>query len=326
MKTKENIKIQWLILVVGILLMIGRFIAFLITQSDAILTDATESIVNVLAASLGLYSLLLAAKPKDKDHPYGHGKVEFISSTVEGGMIIMAGLIIVIKSGYSFIMPHEIYKLDVGIILIVISGLLNYGVGWWVERKGKKNNSLVLISSGKHLQADAYSTAGLIVGLVVLFFTSWKWIDSAVAMLFGIIIIITGYSILRKSISGIMDETDTELIDTIIQTIGKNRSPNLIDVHNMRAIKYGSMLHVDCHITVPYYLTVEEAHHEIDSIDKWINEHFENRVEFFIHTDACVEASCRICNKSECPVRKKPFEKEIPWNLETVIRNQKHGL
>lgn len=326
MKTKENIKIQWLILVVGILLMIGKFIAYLITQSDAILTDATESIVNLLAASLGLYSLLLAAKPKDKDHPYGHGKVEFISSSVEGGMIIMAGLIIVIKSGYSFIVPHEIYKLDVGIILIVISGLLNYGVGWWVERKGKNNNSLVLISSGKHLQADAYSTAGLIVGLVVLYFTSWRWIDSAVAMLFGIIIIITGYSILRKSISGIMDEADTELIDNIIQTIGKNRNHNIIDVHNMRAIKYGSMLHVDCHITVPYYFTVEEAHREIESIDKWINAHFENRVELFIHTDPCVEESCKICLKSDCKVRRLAFEKEIPWNLETVIKNQKHGL
>jgi cation diffusion facilitator family transporter len=326
LKSKENIRIQWIILSTGVLLMTGKFIAFLITHSDAILTDAAESIVNVLAASLGLYSLLLAAKPKDKDHPYGHGKVEFISSSVEGGMIIMAGLAIVIKSGYSLFEPHEIHSLDTGIILIVASGTLNFLVGVIVERKGKKNNSLILISGGKHLQSDAYSTAGLIVGLAVLYFTSWRWIDSIVAMLFGGIIIISGYKILRKSISGIMDETDTELIDTIIQTIGKNRSPNLIDVHNMRAIKYGSMLHVDCHITVPYYLTVEEAHHEIDRIDKWINEHFDNQVEFFIHTDPCEEASCKICNKSECSVRKHPFEKDIPWNLETVIRNQKHGL
>lgn len=326
MKSKENIRIQWLILGTGVLLMTGKFTAFLITHSDAILTDAAESVVNVLAALLGLYSLLLAAKPKDKDHPYGHGKIEFISSSVEGGMIIMAGLAILIKSIYSLFVPHEIHSLDTGIILIVASGLLNFLVGWLVERKGKTNNSLVLISGGKHLQSDAYSTAGLMVGLAILYFTSWRWLDSAVAMLFGGIIMITGYRILRKSISAIMDETDMDLIDTIIQTIGKNRSPNLIDVHNMRAIKYGSMLHVDCHITVPYYLTVEEAHHEIDTIDKWINEHFENRVEFFIHTDACVEASCRICNKTECLVRKNPFEREIPWNLETVIRNQKHGL
>ena len=123
MKSKENIRIQWLILGTGVLLMTGKFTAFLITHSDAILTDAAESVVNVLAALLGLYSLLLAAKPKDKDHPYGHGKVEFISSSVEGGMIIMAGLAIVIKSIYSLFVPHEIHSLDTGIILIVASGL-----------------------------------------------------------------------------------------------------------------------------------------------------------------------------------------------------------
>ncbi|MCX7743323.1 MAG: cation diffusion facilitator family transporter [Flavobacteriales bacterium] len=326
MRNKQNIRFQWLLLGTAILLTSAKFAAFIITHSDAILTDAAESIVNVLAASLGLYSLMLAAKPKDIDHPYGHGKVEFISASVEGGMIIMAGLVIVIKSIYSLFVPHEIHSLDLGIYLIVSSGILNFLVGFIVERKGIKNNSLVLISGGKHLQSDAYSTAGLVVGLMLLYVTSWRWLDSAVAMLFGGIIIVTGYKILRKSISGIMDETDTELIDTIIQTIGKNRSPNLIDVHNMRAIKYGEMLHIDCHITVPYYFTVEQAHKEIEAIDQWINQHFENRVEFFIHTDPCEVNSCAICTIQHCPVRKQPFQKNIPWTLETILKNQKHQL
>ncbi len=138
MKSKENIRFQWIILGTGVLLMTGKFIAFLITHSDAILTDAAESIVNLLAASFGLYSLLLAAKPKDKDHPYGHGKVEFISSSLERGMIIMAGMAIVIKSAYSLFVPHKIHSLDTGIILIVASGILNFLVGIFVERKGKK--------------------------------------------------------------------------------------------------------------------------------------------------------------------------------------------
>lgn len=324
MLKKENIQLQRIVLSVGILLLTAKFVAFILTNSNAIFTDAVESIVNVVAAIIGLYSMMLALKPKDDDHPYGHGKVEYISASLEGGLIVSAGIGIIIKSIYSFFIPHEIKQLDFGIILIVFTGIINYIIGFLIEHKGKKNNSLILVSGGKHLQTDAYSTAGILIGLGIVYLTDWVWLDALIAIVFGFIIIYTGFKILKQSVSGIMDAADKTLLNDIMQTIEKERSQNVIDIHNMRLIKYGATWHIDCHITVPYYFTVEQAHKEIDAIDQLINNKLNNQVEFFIHTDACIDTSCTICPKTDCTVRKTPYEGTTSWTLEAVLRNRKH--
>lgn len=326
MVNKENILLQRIVLGVGLALMTAKFIAFIITQSNAILTDAVENIVNIIAAIIGLYSMMLVAKPKDECHPYGHGKAEYVSASVEGGLIVAAGLGIIIKSVYSYFVPYELKQLDTGIILITGAGIINFATGFIIERKGKKNNSLILIAGGKHLQSDAYSTAGILCGLAVVYFTGWIWLDSVIAIIFGLVIIYTGYKILKQSISGIMDAADKALLNNIMQTIEKERSHNVIDIHNMRIIKYGSMLHIDCHITLPYYFTVEQAHEEIEAIDQIINQKNHNQVEFFIHADACEDASCPVCPKTDCKVRKNPYQTQSGWTLENVLKNKKHRI
>ena len=147
-------------------------LAWYLTHSVAILTDALESIVNVVAGLLGIYSLYISAKPKDIDHPYGHGKIEFISAAIEGTLIFVAGVLIMYGAAKNIFIASKVKQLDYGIVLIALTAIVNYGAGYFCERIGTKNNSLPLIASGKHLKTDTYTTLGIIVGLILIYFTS----------------------------------------------------------------------------------------------------------------------------------------------------------
>lgn len=321
-----NLKIQKRIAALSIVLLIAKTVAWVITGSVAILTDAFESIVNVVAGLIGVYSLYISAKPKDQDHPYGHGKAEFISAAIEGTLISVAGLIIIYEALNNLIHPHSIKKLDYGIILVAITGVINYFAGSVCIRTGKKNNSLALISTGKHLQTDTWSTLGIVIGLILILITDLAWIDSAVAILFSIFIIFTGYKILRSSVAGIMDEADATLLKKMVQMLNDNRRENWIDLHNLRIIKYGSTIHLDCHLTVPWYLNVHEAHKEIDALSNLVKNEFGESVELFVHSDGCLEFSCRICSKFECTVRQHAFERKVEWTMKNISGNHKHSL
>lgn len=325
-KKLQNLRLQKIITIIAIFLFIIKLVAWYLTYSVAILTDALESIVNVTAGLIGVYSLYISAKPKDEDHPYGHGKAEFISAAVEGTLITVAGVIIIYEAINNFVHPHQIKKLDVGIILISATAVINYLVGTICVNTGKKNNSLVLISSGKHLQTDTYSTLGIIVGLILLYFSNFWWIDSVVAMLFAFIIIFTGYKIVRTSVAGIMDEADTGLIFKMVQILNENRREDWMDCHNLRIIKNGPTLHLDCHLTVPWYFNMNEAHAQIDILSALVKTEFGESMELFVHTDGCMEFSCPICTKHDCPVRQHPFQQKIEWTVENVIADTKHRL
>jgi cation diffusion facilitator family transporter len=322
----ENYQFQKVIAATGLLLFGVKLTAWYLTNSVSILTDALEGIVNVISAFIGLYSLYLSSLPKDKNHPYGHGKVEFLSAALEGVMIAFAGIWIIFEAINHIINPQQIKELDLGILLIIIAALVNFIVGFIAVKKGKKNNSIALIASGKHLISDTLTTVGIIIGLVIMLFTKLMWIDSAVALVFGAIIIVTGFQIIRKSVSGIMDEADEDLLKQLVDWINKNRSENWIDLHNLRIIKYGSILHIDCHITLPWYFTVREAHQEIDAIEKMVQQKFGKSVEFFIHSDDCQPTSCKVCTKQQCDKRLNPNERKIKWTIENIRKDEKHGL
>ena len=325
-KEQQNLKVQKWVAAVSVALLVVKFIAYYSTHSVSILTDALESIVNVLAGFIGLFSLYVAAKPRDMDHPYGHGKAEFISAAVEGTMIGSAGAIILYKAIQHIIHPVALHKIDFGILLVAITAIINFVVGYFCLQTGKKNNSAALIASGKHLQTDTWSTAGIIAGLALLYFTGYNWIDSAVAFLFGCLIIFTGYRIVRSSLAGIMDEADAKLLGRMVELLNANRTGNWVDLHNLRVIKYGSVLHLDCHLTVPWYLNVHEAHKEIDALAILIKKEFGETLELFVHSDGCLPFSCRICDKANCMERKNNFEQKIIWTLENISRNKKHEL
>lgn len=325
-KEKQNFRVQQFIVGIAVLLFVVKIVAWWLTKSVAILTDALESTVNVIAGFIGLYSLYVAAKPRDEDHPYGHGKAEFVSAAVEGTLILVAGFVIIYESIDNFVHPHQIQKLDYGILLVAITAFINFGAGFFSIRQGKKNNSMALTASGKHLLTDTYSTLGIIIGLALIMLTGYKWLDGVIAIVFSFIIIYTGYGILRSSLAGIMDEIDKDLLSKLVTLLNKNRRENWIDLHNLRVIKYGGQLHIDCHMTVPWYLNVNEAHKEIDALIDLIKNEFGGSIEFFVHSDGCLDFSCHICSKQDCPVRKHPFEKKVDWTLQNIISNKKHGL
>ena len=324
--TQKLISTQKITLIIGGILLIVKFGAYFLTHSNTILTDALESVVNVIAGGFGLFSLYIAALPKDKNHPYGHGKIEFISAAVEGILIIIAGILIFGKSLYNLKYPISLHDIDIGIWITAVAGFINYILGTYVEKQGKSASSIVLIASGEHLKSDGYSTLGMVIGLTSILLTDWLWLDSVVAIIFGMIIINSGISIIKSSTAGIMDEVDYKLVEAIVEVLNKNRHPECIDVHNLRVIKYGTALHIDCHITVPWYFNTLEAHNEVKFLEDLLTNNTEKSVEFFIHVDPCLPSSCKICNKLDCTVRKFEMQKQVIWTVENIILNQKHFL
>ncbi|HVE61536.1 MAG TPA: cation diffusion facilitator family transporter, partial [Chitinophagaceae bacterium] len=314
-RNQNNLRLQFWIAIASSILLIAKFVSYYITNSVAVLTDALESIVNVTAGFIGLYSLYISAKPKDTDHPYGHGKAEFISAAIEGTLILAAGTIIIYKSSKSFFVPQGISQIDIGIYLIGSTAIINWVLGWIAFHQGKKNSSLALIASGKHLQTDSYSTFAIILGLILIVATEQVWIDSVIAIIFGFFIIYTGYQIMRKSLAGIMDEADMTLLSDMVNVLNINRRDNWVDLHNLRVIKYGNVLHVDCHLTVPWYLNVQQAHEEIDILGKLIRKDFGESLELFVHSDGCQYFQCHICEKKACHVRQHDFTTEVVWNI-----------
>lgn len=324
--SKTNFAFQRNVAIIGIILFLGKLLAWNLTNSDAVFSDAMESIVNIIAAFMGLYSLYLAAKPKDVEHPYGHGKVEFVTSGVEGALIIFAGVIIIVQSVNSLLQGNIPKQLDWGIWIIAATAVINYLMGHISYEKGLKENSLVLQSSGKHLKSDTFTTLGVVISLVLVHLTKIYWIDAVVALLFGGYIMIIGYKIIRKSLSGIMDEADLGMLQKLSEFLNENRRRQWIDVHNMRIQQHGSGLHIDAHLTLPWYYELRKAHNEMEDLYKLIGTNTDRMIEFNFHLDDCKPTSCEICELWECPVRQKPFVKKIEWNAKTIAQVGKHSV
>ena len=322
-----TVRIQRYIALLSVVLFLAKMLAWHLTHSVTVLTDALEGIVNMVAGFLGLFSIILANRPRDTNHPYGHGKAEFLSSAVEGTLIMIAGVVIIYEAIQHLIVPHELEKLDIGLLIVAASGAMNFFAGKYAEAKGRKNNSMILISAGKHLQTDAYSTVAIIIGLALLLAThnKWVWLDSIVALCFAVIIMITGYKVLRRSISGIMDEMDSVLLKEVIDMLQANRAPQWIDLHNLRVIQYGSLMHVDAHMTLPWYYQVADADREIHALESLIKSHFKNQVELFIHIDGCMPYQCKLCAMPACDVRQHAFQQQLVWAIDNVWADSKHG-
>lgn len=326
-ESRHTIRVQRWVVITSVALFAVKVTAYFLTNSIAVLTDALESTVNVVTGFTGLYSLKMAARPRDDNHPYGHGKIELISASFEGILILVAGLIIIYESVINLLHPHEVKQLDTGILLISATAAVNFLVGAWCVRVGKKEHSIALQASGKHLQSDTWTTVGIIAGLILLRLTGIAWIDSAVAIIFAFMIILEGYRIIRETVAGITDEADMALLSELVGVLNKNKRDNWIDLHNLRVIKYGHVLHLDCHLTVPWYFNVNEAHREVDELDKLIGDNFPHTLEMFVHTDGCTPAgSCRVCPIQGCPEREAQFEGRIEWTFENITNNEKHGF
>lgn len=302
----------------------AKFIAYSFTHSNAILTDALESIVNVMASSFALYSIYLASVPRDENHPYGHGKVEFFSALIEGGLIFIAGILIVGKAIYGLFYPAEIKDILDGMGILALTGVVNFALGKYLIRKSKKFNSITLFADGKHLQTDAYSTLGLIIGLGLYYLTKLVLIDTLLSLGLGLYILYSGYKLLRQSIGGLMDESDVDMVNKVVDILQKHRKDVWIDVHNLRIQRYGPELHVDCHLTLPNYYSLIQVHDEVSEIDKLVNQDTKIRTELFIHADPCLPQCCHYCRVKNCPIRSEDKTMDIEWDYAVVTKNKKH--
>ena len=324
---KSALFYQRVALIVGIGLMAVKFAAWQITQSNAILSDALESIVNVVASGFALFSLSFAHRPKDSNHPYGHGKVEFISVGLEGMLIISAGLFAIGKGIYNFYSPTAISNLPMGIGLTALAGLINYLLARLLITKGSQISSKSMQADGHHLLTDVYSSLGMLAGLALVFISDIIWLDSLLAILVGLLILKTGYTLMRDSVAGIMDETDEKLIADLVAIVNNKRQPDWIDLHNLRVQRFGRNLHLDGHLTLPYYYSLQQAHDRLEEFTQTLQENHPQEVEFFIHSDPCEPPkNCQICTKTDCQVRKAPFQKEITWTLKNTLINKKHHI
>jgi cation diffusion facilitator family transporter len=321
---KRNLQIHGGVVALGFVLLLIKFIAYFITDSNAILSDALESIVNVATGIFAFFSLWLAGRPKDKSHPYGHGKIEFISAGLEGALIIVAGLFVIGKAIYNFIHPQQVQNLEIGLLLAALTGIINFIMGYVLQERGKKSNSILMTASGKHLMSDAYTTLGLIVGLVLVWLSGQSGVDNIVALLFGVYIISVGFNILREALAGIMDEADEKVLSQLLLVLNQNRQADWIDMHNLRLIKFGSRYHFDCHITIPWYYNVKQAHTIMEKLENTICDNF-SESEVFIHTDPCLPNSCKVCRKTDCSVRVESAYALLEWDLLSVLTNAKHG-
>ena len=324
--SKQNLKIQYTLTGLTVLVFVLKMTTFFITHSLSVLSDTLESVVNIIATIVGSYSMYIAGKPKDKDHPYGHGKAEFISAAFQGTLIIVVGCLIIYESIDSFMHPGTLHNLGNGFWLLIIIALINISTALYVIRIGNKNNSVALVTSGKLFLIDFFTTISVAVGILILIVTHIQKVDSIIAILLGIWVVYDGYKILRASLAGIMDEADLALLENVIAEMNANRNDQWIDLHNLRVIKYGSQLHIDCHLTMPWYLNVHEAHIVMDQFTDLIKRKFGDSVEFFIHIDGCMHFSCAICNIQNCEKRQNSFQKKLEWTMENVLANTKHHL
>lgn len=303
--------------------MLAKFGAWFITSSNFVLTDAAESIVNVLASSFAFYSIYLAAQPRDENHPYGHGKVEYLSAFIEGSLIGIAALVIIFKSVYSLFYPNPIHDLLTGALIIGATGLVNGLLGWYMIRKGKSLPSVTIDADGRHLVTDMVTSVGLVAGLLLIIFTKILWLDSALSIGVGLYILYSGGKLIRRSVSVLMDEADFNVVNKAVDVLNKHRRDSWIDIHNFRAQKYGNELHIDCHLTLPNYFDLNRVHEEVKQLDMLINNEV-TKTELFIHTDPCIPQCCHYCRMPNCPIRSEEQTEDVAWTLEKIIRNKKH--
>ena len=323
-QTKRRLGLLSLVVSVGLLAI--KFYAYHLTHSQAVLTDALESIINVFTSGFAFYSLYLAELPKDENHPYGHGKIEYLSVGFEGALIVMAGAYILYSATLGLLHPHPVGRADWGVVLMAVTAAVNLGVGLLLVRSGKRLKSVALVGDGQHLYIDALTSIVSAAALLLVAATGIVRFDAGAALLLGGFILVNGGRMLRRSVSGLMDETDTAIVAEVITELQAQRRAPWIDVHNLRVQRYGANLHIDCHMQMPYYFTLEQVHTQLHDIEELIRTRFAVDVEMFVHADPCTFAACSLCLMPDCPVRQHPFRHAVVWDLHNAVRNERHRL
>jgi len=305
-------------LMVGLVLLIMKFYAFYITKSEAIFSDAMESIVNVVAAAMALSVIVYSLKPRDVDHPYGHGKAEYFSSAFEGGLIIFAAVMILLKAVEALFNPHEVYRLGLGVVIVGVAGGANFVAGLFLLKSGKKNQSNVLVASGHHLISDFYTSLGVIIGLLLVRATGYSWLDPVVAIIVSAQLGYTGIKIVKNSFSGLMDAEDLKVLSELVKVFNKNATQGIIQIHHTKIIRAGKYHHIDAHIVVPEFWQIQQVHDEVLGFERRVLSEYSYEGEMNYHLDPCRRVYCSVCDLKDCAVRQAQFIEKRPVDIEDL--------
>jgi len=303
-------------LVVGVALLGVKYVGYLLTGSAAVLSDALESIINVVAALFSLGGIVFAGRPADTDHPYGHGKIEYFSAVFEGGLIAFAAFAIGWYAVEDLVRGPAVASVEIGVLITLGAGLVNAALGAYLIHVGRTTHSIALVADGQHVLSDFWTSAGVVVGLVLVRVTGLVWLDPVTALVVAANLAFTGVKLVRRAAGGLLDEEDTKLLERLVAAFDSTRRPGIIRVHRLRAIRAGRLAHVDAHVIVPEFWSVEQAHDEIDAFEARVFEACEVKGEMVFHTDPCWRALCKMCELEGCPVREAPFERRPPFTVE----------
>ncbi|WP_373515828.1 cation diffusion facilitator family transporter [Persicitalea sp.] len=322
-QNKRKIRLILLSFVMSIILSGIKFLAYYLTDSNAVLSDALESIINVFASGFALYSIRLSALPKDSNHPYGHGKIEFFSAGFEGALIVIASVVICVGAVQGLLEPTSLDNLSLGSGLIFITIIINGAIGYLLVREGHTLNSITLTADGRHLLTDSVSSILLLLSVTLVILTGFEWIDSVASLIFGVLIAYNGYQLVRKSVAGLMDESDQGLLEQVVDAIRKRKKDYWVDVHNLRVQQYGADLHIDTHLTLPYYWSLQQSHDAVREFENVLKNSHPGETEIFVHADPCLPECCYFCRLRDCTVRSHDFQQDINWDVVNLAKNQK---
>lgn len=311
-------------LVIGFLMFFGKTGAYFLTGSAAVLSDALESVVHIIATSFAFYSLIASSKPPDPEHPYGHGKISFFSAGFEGAMIIIAALSILYYAVHDIIFGREISSLDSGALIITGASVVNMFLGLYLVRTGKKTKSIVLVADGKHVLTDSVTSFGAVAALVLVLFTGITIFDPVIAIILALNILWTGKDLVRESVGGLINEQDKKVVNNIAAAIDSERKTNRnwIDLHRLRYWKSGDRFMVDFHLTVPYFSSIEESHNLAQYIENLLRQKMESPdLELLVHLDPCKNNFCKICPMPDCKVRFEEQKMDVLWIGSKVVEN-----
>ncbi|TVR03717.1 MAG: cation transporter [Deltaproteobacteria bacterium] len=307
----------------SVLLLAAKLLLAWITGSTAILSDGIESSANVLTSAFAAFAAWLGSRPRDADHPYGHGKVEYFSVALEGVLLSVAAVLIAIVAIPRVLDPPDVTALDVGAIGMALIALVTAAGARFLVRRGRTLQSPALEADGKHLMADAITSSGVFVGITLVHVTGLPVLDPLVAVLIAGLILFNAVRILRQAIAGLMDEADPVLLDDIARVLEEHRQPGWLAPHLTRVHRLGQAVHIDLHLVLPRYWSIDRGHDAATVIEKAMQQRFGTRNETMVHMEPCTPISCPYCDVEDCPVRESPFSGTLPWSGESIRRGSR---
>lgn len=272
-------------LAIGVLMLVGKWYAYLITGSAAILSDAAESVVHIIAVAFAAYSMWLSYQPADKSHLYGHDKISFFSAGIEGGLIIIAALFIIYVSVLKLVTGIVLENLDFGSYIIFGASVINLGLGGFLVWRGKKSNSLILIANGKHVLTDSWTSFGVVAGLLLTQFTGWLPFDPLVAIAVALNILWEGGKLVRQSVGGLMDEANPELEKKIHAILQEETTKRGLHYHELRYRESGISVWIEFHLLFPKGTMFEEAHAVSTDIESVLSNALEHKARVITHLE-----------------------------------------